>query len=69
VDRNQVWRVPEEVWPVTDQCRGGCWELTIRLNSGNLVGELAEGPEEQRGIATPLEEQHRLACPPSSLRD
>jgi hypothetical protein len=33
---------------------------SIRLNSGNLLGELTEGPEEQREIATPLEEQHRL---------
>jgi hypothetical protein len=29
-------------------------------NSGNLMEELAEGLEEWRGIATPLEEQHRL---------
>jgi hypothetical protein len=29
--------------------------------SGNVVGELAEGMEELRGIATPLEEQYRLA--------
>jgi hypothetical protein len=36
-------------------------ELTIRLNSENLVGELAEELEEQRGIASPLKEQHRLA--------
>ena len=39
-------------------------EPTIRLSSGNLVGELAEGLEERRGIATPLEEQHRLADHP-----
>ena len=36
------------------------WETTIRLNSGNLVEELAKGLEECSGIATPLEEQHRL---------
>jgi hypothetical protein len=36
-------------------------ESTIGLNSGNLVGMLAERLEEQRGIATRLEEQHRLA--------
>jgi hypothetical protein len=36
-------------------------EPNIRLNSGNLVRELAEGMEELKGIATPLEEQHRLA--------
>jgi hypothetical protein len=35
-------------------------EPTIRLNLGNLVGELAEELEEQRGIAVPLEEQYRL---------
>jgi hypothetical protein len=34
-------------------------EPIIRLNSENLVRELA-GLEEQRAIATPLEEQHRL---------
>jgi hypothetical protein len=44
--------------------RGGCLEPTIRQNSGNLVGELEEGLEEQRGIATPLEELHRLPCSP-----
>jgi hypothetical protein len=54
--------VPGDVWPATDQSRGGCLEPTIRLNSGNLVGELAKGLKEQRGMATPLEEQqHRLA--------
>ena len=42
-------------------CRGGCLEPTIRLNSENQVGEQAEGLEEQRGISTPLDEQHRLA--------
>jgi hypothetical protein len=36
-------------------------EPTSRMTSENLVGEQAEGLEEQRGIATPLEEQHRLA--------
>jgi hypothetical protein len=36
-------------------------EPTIRLSSGNLLGELEEGLEEERGIATPLEEQHRIA--------
>ena len=30
-------------------------------NSENLMGELVEGLKEQRGIATPLKEQHRLA--------
>ena len=29
---------------------------TIRLSSGILVGEVAEGLEEWKGIATPLEE-------------
>lgn len=52
---------PGEVRPATDQCRGGCLEPTIRLNSGNLVGELAEGLEELRGIATQLEEEHWLS--------
>jgi hypothetical protein len=42
--------VPVEVRQATDQCRGGCLEPTIRLNSRNLVGKLAEGLEEQRGI-------------------
>jgi hypothetical protein len=27
-------------------------ELTIRLSPGTVVGELAEGLEEQRGLAT-----------------
>jgi hypothetical protein len=49
--------VPGEVHPATDQSRGGCLESTIRVNSGDLVGELAEGMEEWRVIATPLEEQ------------
>ena len=53
--------VPGQIQPATDQCRCGCLEPTIRMNSGNLVGELAEGLEEQRGIATPLEKKHRLA--------
>jgi hypothetical protein len=53
--------VPGEVQPAIDQCRGGCLEPIIRLNLGNLVGELVEGLEEWRGIATPLEEQNRLA--------
>jgi hypothetical protein len=53
--------VPGEVWPATDQCRCGCLEPNIRLNSGNLVGELAEGLENQRWIATTLEEQNSLA--------
>jgi hypothetical protein len=35
-------------------------EQTIRLISGNPVGELEEGLEELKGIATPLEKQHRL---------
>ena len=42
-----------------DQYRCRCLEPTIRLNSGNLVGKLAEGLEEW--IATPLEEQQSLA--------
>ena len=46
--------VPGEVCPATDQCRGGSLEPTIRLNSGNLVGELAEELEEWRGIASPV---------------
>jgi hypothetical protein len=58
--------VPGEVWQAADQCRCGCLEPTIRLNSGNLVGELAEDLEELRGIATPLEEHCRLAWLPSS---
>ena len=37
-----------------------CLEPTIKLNSGNLVVERAEGQGMQRGITTPLEE-HRLA--------
>jgi hypothetical protein len=32
-----------------------------QVEPGNLVGELAEGLEKQRGVATPLAEQHRLA--------
>jgi hypothetical protein len=36
-------------------------EPTIRLSSGNLKVELAEGLEEQRGRVTPLEKQYRLA--------
>jgi hypothetical protein len=52
--------VSGEVPPATDQCRGGCLEPTIRLNLGNLVGDLAGGLEEQRGVASPLEEQHWL---------
>ena len=43
--------------PAPDQCRGGYLQPTIRLSSGTLVGELVEGLGEQRGIATPLEEQ------------
>jgi hypothetical protein len=54
-----------EVWLSTDQCRCGL-EPTIRLNSGNQLRVLPERLEEQRGIAAPLEEQHRLARPPSS---
>ena len=61
--------VPGEVRPATDQCRCGCLNPTIILNSANLVEELAERLVEQRGIAAPLEEQHRLAPPPSSPRD
>ena len=53
--------VPGEVWPATDQCRCGCLEPTIRLNSGNLIRELAEGLKELKGITTPMEDQHRLA--------
>jgi hypothetical protein len=30
-----------EVWPTTDQSRGRYLNPTIRLYSGNLVGELA----------------------------
>lgn len=32
------------------------------------LGKLTKGLEEQTGIATPLEEQHRLAWPSSSPR-
>ena len=42
-------------------CRCEGLEPTIRLSSGTLVGEMAEGLEELKGIATPLEEQHRLS--------
>lgn len=35
------------------------WERESQ--SGNLVGEQVEALEEQRGIATPLEEHQRLA--------
>jgi hypothetical protein len=52
--------VPWEVGPATDQCRSECLEPPIRLSSGIQVGELAEGLEGQRGIATPLKEQDRL---------
>jgi hypothetical protein len=41
--------VPWEGQSATDQCRGRSLEPTIRLSSGNLLGEL----EEQRGMATP----------------
>jgi hypothetical protein len=47
--------VPVGGMAATDQCRGGCLEPTISLNLGNMVGELAEGQEEQRGITIPLE--------------
>jgi hypothetical protein len=60
---------PWEVWPATDQCRCWCFEPTIRLSSENLVEELVEGLEEQSGVATPLEEQHRLPWLPLSPRD
>ena len=53
--------VPWEVRPATAQCRYRCLEPNIRLSSGTLVGELAKGMVEQREIATPLEEQQRLA--------
>ena len=42
---------PWEVQPATDQCRCGCLEPTIRLSSGNLVGELEEGLEQ--GVLQP----------------
>jgi hypothetical protein len=45
----------------TDQCRCGILEPIIRLSSRTPVEELVEGLEEWKGIATPLEEQHRLA--------
>ena len=47
--------VPLEVQPATDQCRSGCLKPTISLCSGN------PGLEEWRRIASPLEEQNRLA--------
>jgi hypothetical protein len=62
--------VPQEVLPATDQCRCGSLELTIRLRSGARMGELVEGlEEEQRGIATPQEEQCQLEGPASAPRD
>jgi len=45
--------VPWEVHPKTDQCRCECFEPNIRLSSWTLVAELAEGLEEQWGVATP----------------
>ena len=42
-------------------------EPTIRLSSETLAGELTEGLEELRGIATPLEE-HQLARPYNILK-
>jgi hypothetical protein len=36
-------------------------EPNIRVSSGNLVGDLEEGLEELRGIATPFKEQYKLA--------
>ena len=45
--------VPWEVRPAIEQCRHICLELTFRLNSGTLVGELAGGLKEWRGVATP----------------
>ena len=57
---------PWEVRLATVQCRCGCLEPTITLSSGNLLEELTE---EWMKIATPLEEQHRLAWTPSSPRD
>jgi hypothetical protein len=53
--------VPGKTKPATDQCRCGCSEPTIRLSSRNLAVELVEVQEEWRGIAIPLEEQHRLS--------
>ena len=53
--------VSGEVQSATDKSRCGCLEPTIRLNSGNLVGEMSEGLEEQRVIAIPLEEQYKRA--------
>ena len=44
--------VPWEVWPATDQCRCGHLEATIGQSAGIPEGELEEGPEEQREIAT-----------------
>ena len=41
---------PWEVQPATNQYRCECLELTIRLSSGTLVGELAEGLEERGGL-------------------
>jgi hypothetical protein len=60
---------PWEVQTTTDQCRHECLEPTITLSFGTLTGELAEGLEELRVIATPLEEQHRLAGTASAPRD
>jgi hypothetical protein len=52
---------PWEVWTVTEECRCGCLETTLGVKSENWVRELAGGLEEQGRLATPLEEQHRLA--------
>ena len=41
---------PGEVWPATVQCIRRCLEPAFRLNSGNLVRELAEGLVEQKRL-------------------
>ena len=58
-DRNLVW------WFLGRSCQQltnadvDAWSHQTELR--NLLGELSEGVEEQRVIATSLEEQHRLA--------
>lgn len=52
---------PWDVQLATDQCIYGCLVPIIRLSSGTLVGELAEGLEEQREFATLQEAQRRVA--------
>ena len=66
-DRNLVWRFLGKSAQQLTSADVDAWSQP--LGSVNLVGLLAEGLEGQRGIATPLEEQHQLARPPSAPRD